>query len=63
MARVTFWFKDNPEKYVSVIAEEFHEDGDYIKAYSEHNELVAMFDISIIKGAYRTDGKGENSGY
>lgn len=55
MARVTFWFKDS-DKYVSVKAEEFHEDEGYLKAY-EHNELVAMFDISIIKGAYRTEEK------
>jgi hypothetical protein len=58
MARVTFWFKDDPDKYVAVTAEEFHEDGDYLKAYSKHNELVAMFDKSIIKGAYRTEEKG-----
>ena len=57
MARITFWFNDS-DSYVSVVAEEFHEDGKFIKAYSEHNELVAMFDIDIIKGAYLTEQKG-----
>ena len=59
MARVTFWFKDS-DKYVSVEAEEFHEDDGYLKAY-QHNELVAMFDVSITKGAYRTEEKEGNN--
>lgn len=60
MARVTFWFNDS-DRYVSVEAEEFHEDNGYLKAYL-HNELVAFFDIAIVKGAYitkeNTDKKG-----
>lgn len=56
MARVTFWFNDS-ENYVSVEAEEFHEDGNFLKAYSSHNELVALFDMKIIKGAYITEPK------
>lgn len=57
MARITFWFNDS-DKYVNVVAEEFHEDDGFLKAY-EHNELVALFDLKIIKGAYRTEDKGE----
>lgn len=57
MARVIFWFNDT-KNFVNVEAEEFHEDEGFLKAYSEHNELVAMFDIKIIKGAYRTEQKG-----
>jgi hypothetical protein len=56
MARVTFWFNDS-ENYVNVEAEEFHEDGDFLKAYSSHHELIAMFDMKIIKGAYLTEQK------
>ena len=56
MSRCIFWFKDN-ENYVNVEADEFHEDDGYLKAYL-HNELVAMFLIEIIKGAYRSDAKG-----
>ena len=56
MARVTFWFNDT-DNYVSVVAEEFHEDDGFLKAYSEHSELVAMFDMKIIKGAYLTKTK------
>lgn len=55
MARCIFWFKDN-ENYVNVEADEFHEDEGFLKAYL-HNELVAMFLIDIVKGAYRTEGK------
>ena len=55
MARITFWFNDS-SNYVSVIADEFHEDEGFLKAY-EHNELVALFDIKNIKGAYRTEEK------
>lgn len=55
MARCIFWFKDN-ENYVNVEADEFHEDDGYLKAYL-HHELVAMFLVEIIKGAYRTEVK------
>lgn len=57
MARCIFWFKDN-EKFVNIEAEEFHEDDGFLKAYTAHNELVGMFDIQSIKGAYRTEQKG-----
>lgn len=56
MARITFWFNDS-DNYVSVVAEEFHEDDGFLKAYSEDNELVAIFDMKIIKGAYLTRTK------
>ena len=55
MPRCVFWFKDN-ENYVNVEADEFHEDEGFLKAYL-HHELVAMFLIDIIKGAYITAGK------
>lgn len=56
MARITFWFNDS-DHYVSVVAQEFHEDDGFLKAYSSRNELVAMFDMKIIKGAYLTEQK------
>lgn len=54
MARVIVKFKDTDE-YVNIEAEEFHEDGEYIKAYSDHNELVGMFVITNIKTIYRSE--------
>ena len=59
MARITFWLNDS-DNYASVEAEEFHEDGDFLKAYSEHNELVAIFDKKVIKGAFLTNPKKES---
>ena len=60
MSRCSFWFNDS-DKYVSLEAEKLQEDGEYIKAY-HNDELVGMFDISIIKAAYKTDEKrGENN--
>lgn len=56
MSRITFWFNDS-DNYVSVEAEKLCETGNFIKAYSEHNELVAMFDTKIIKGTYITETK------
>ena len=53
MARITFWFNDS-DKYASVVADEFHEDEGFLKAY-RHNELIAIFDLKIIKGAYLID--------
>lgn len=60
MSRVTFWFNDS-DRYVSVEAEEFHEDNGYLKAYLR-NELVAFFDINIVKGAYITKEKTDKEG-
>ena len=53
MSRVTILFNDS-ESYVSVVADEFHEDGNFIKAY-KRNELVAMVDVKYVKAAYRSD--------
>lgn len=60
MARVIFLFNDS-DGYVNVEAEEFHEDDGFLKAYSSHSELVAMFDIKVIRGAYRSEQKGERN--
>ena len=54
MSRVVAYFKDN-EGFVNIEAEEFHEDGEYIKVYSDHNELVGMFLTSIIKAIWRSE--------
>lgn len=51
MARLTVWLNDS-DKYASVEAEEMHEDDGFLKAYSAHNELVAIFDLKCVKGAY-----------
>lgn len=55
MSRVTILFKDS-ESYVSVVADEFHEDGNFIKAY-KRNELVAMIDVDYVKAAYISEQK------
>lgn len=57
MTRIIVWLKDS-DAYVNVEAEEFHEDGNFLKAYSEHNELVAIIDKESVKCAYLTDAKG-----
>lgn len=57
MTRCVFWFKDT-DIILNLDAEEFHEDGEYIKAY-KHHELVGMFLTENIKAAYRTE---KNSG-
>lgn len=56
MARVIVRFKNADDGYVNLEAEEFHEDGEYIKAY-QHNELVGMFLIEEVRIAYRSDTK------
>jgi len=54
MARVIVRF---PDGYVNLEAEEFHEDGDFIKAYNSHNELVGIFKTNYIECAYQTNKK------
>lgn len=54
MTRCIFYLKDSTPDYVNIKADEFHEDGDFIKAY-DHNELVFMTRIENIKTAYRTE--------
>ncbi len=54
MARVIAYFKEN-DNFVNIEAEEFHEDGEYIKVYSDHNELVGMFLTNNIKAIWRSE--------
>lgn len=44
-----------PDGYVNIVAEEFHEDGDFIKIYDNNNELVGIFKTEYINCAYRTE--------
>ncbi len=55
MTRVIIKYTDT-DQYINVEAEEFHEDGNFIKAYN-HNELVAIADINFVKTAYITEQK------
>ncbi len=55
MSRVIIKFNDT-NQYINVDADEFHEDGNFIKAY-KGNELVAIADVSVIKTAYITEQK------
>ncbi len=58
MSRCVFYFNDN-DNFVNLEAEEFHEDGGFLKAY-QRNELVGIFKIECIKAAYRTDKNEKN---
>ena len=42
MARLIVRFRKAEDKFLNVEADEFHQDGEFMKAYL-HNELVAMF--------------------
>ena len=42
MAKLIVRFKKEEDKYINIEADEFHQDGEFLKAYL-HNELVAMF--------------------
>ncbi len=55
MSRYVFWFKDNDE-CVFLEADKLCEDTEYLKAY-QRGELVGIFDLSIIEGAYKMDEK------
>lgn len=55
MTRVIIRFNDT-NQYVNLEATEFHEDGNFLKAY-KGNELVAMADIGVVKVAYITEQK------
>ena len=55
MAKLIVRFKKEEDKYINIEADEFHQDGEFLKAYL-HNELVAMFlpeevRIAFIQGA------------
>lgn len=51
MARLVVKFKDADDDFINLEVDEFHEDGDYIKAYL-HNELIAMVLSSEVRIAY-----------
>lgn len=55
MKRLVVRFKDDSEGYVNIQVEEFHEDGDFIKAYNDRNELVGMFSINNIKAIWQSE--------
>lgn len=55
--RVIFLYGEN--NHVNVKADEFHEDEGFLKAYV-HNELVAIFRLDYINGAYISE-KGMTS--
>lgn len=54
MTRCVFHLLDDKNGFVNIEADEFHEDGDFLKAYY-HNELVFMTLLSNVKTAYRTE--------
>ena len=49
----------NDDKYANLEVEEFHEDGEFIKAYSCHNELVGIFKTTEIKVAYVSERRND----
>ena len=51
MARLIVKFKNEADDFINLEVDEFHEDGDYIKAYL-HNELIAMVLSSEVRIAY-----------
>ena len=44
--------------FINVEADEFHEEGNFIKAY-KRSELVAMADISCVKTAHISDRRSD----
>lgn len=55
MRKVIIRFNDTKE-FINVEAEEFHEDGNFIKAYN-HSELVAIVDIACVRSAHISEQK------
>lgn len=53
--RVTIKFRESSQ-FVNLVADEFHEDGEFIKVYLGP-ELVGIFLIEDVKMAYRTEQK------
>ena len=51
MARLVVKFKNETDDFINLEVDEFHEDGDYIKAYL-HNELIVMILSSEVRIAY-----------
>lgn len=56
MSRCVFYLMDDKPNFVNINADEFHEDGEFLKAY-QHNELVFITRLDNIKTAYRTEQK------
>lgn len=48
LKNIVVHFTDSDD-YCNIEAKEFHEDGDYLKAYGEHNELVGIFRTEFVK--------------
>ena len=45
------------DSYLNIEAEEMHEDGEFLKVYTAHQELAAMFRISVVNVAYMSEEK------
>lgn len=55
MNHVVVYFKSS-EKYCNLIADDMHEDDEFLKVYNG-NELVGMFLIEDIKSAWKSEEK------
>lgn len=58
--RFVIYFKEPPTPktdFVNIEGEEMHEDGEYIKVYNEHQELVGVFSTEHVMAAYATEKK------
>ena len=60
MAKLIVRFKKEEDKYINIEADEFHEDGEFLKAYL-HNELVAMFLPEEVRIAFIKESNREDS--
>lgn len=54
MSRVIIYLDCYGDSYINVEADEFHEDGEYIKAYNGP-ELVAMVRTKEVKAVWRSE--------
>lgn len=59
MARLIVRFKKEEDRFINVEADEFHQDGEFLKAYL-HNELVAMFLPEAVRIAFLDEGKSRS---
>ena len=53
--RVTVLYGE--DSYFSIPAEEFHEDGEFLKVYNSSQEMVAMIKTSLVNVAYMSEEK------
>lgn len=53
--RATVLYGDG--SYISVPAEEMHEDGEFLKIYNSSQELTAMIRTSLVNAAYMSEEK------